>query len=450
VPGHGSFASGTYQPRLNDTTTLQCQKTVQLSYVEFCGVAPCAPGQAKITCESDGLFHPAPQDFTCKNRVETCYTQTDLHGTWTPAPAGGFTIGTRTSLSCSSPYIKSGAPFTSDRLICYATGWSLPPEHCYLPVACPSIYDPHGTWSAPPSGSLYTPGTNATLRCTAGYHPISTAGEESTVTCGVDRQWMSLQSKCGSSNTANHISINWKACFRYGVVLGLHHCRANTTNTLIGLSLAVVLTVGVGWSGLVREILEVLAVPLGYRRELCRQTGLVRNVLCSLLVCSAIPMVICGLKAIGVFPVVLVIQGYAMRYGGQRCQRRRRVGIDHALQVVTTTNAVSVDEGPVVLARSLHDSAIMATASEEANTIDTTAATPSGSQEETDCVVLQKFLEDQGMLQHLQKLHDNEVTFDTLLLFSENDMKECGIAKGPRVKILHTRDSWWNEYRLRN
>jgi hypothetical protein len=199
VPGHGSFASGTYQPRLNDTTTLQCQKTGQSSYVEFCGVAPCAPGQAKITCESDGLFHPAPQDFTCKNRDETCYTQTDLHGTWTPAPAGGFTIGTRTSLSCSSPYIKSGAPFTSDRLICYVTGWSLPPEHCYLPVACPSIYDPHGTWSAPPSGSLYTPGTTATLRCTAGYHPISTVGEESTVTCGTDGQWMSLQSVCGAN-----------------------------------------------------------------------------------------------------------------------------------------------------------------------------------------------------------------------------------------------------------
>ena len=150
-------------------------------------------------------------------------------------------------------------------------------------------------------------------------------------------------------------AIDWGACFRHGAVLGLHHCGASATTTTIGLALAVVLSFCAGSvCGLVRNVLAVLAVPPGQRREMCRRTSLVCKLLCSLLVCSYIPMVICCFKAIGVFPVVLILYGCFRHHGrGQRCGRRRRVDPDNAPQTVIAVNAVPVNEEPVVLARSL-------------------------------------------------------------------------------------------------
>eukprot|EP01047_Picozoa_sp_COSAG01_P026597 COSAG01_NODE_1719_length_9392_cov_43.559884_6_plen_324_part_00 len=155
--------------------------------------------------------------------------------------------------------------------------------------------------------------------------------------------------------------VDWGACFHYGAGLGLHHCGASTATSIIGLALAVVLAVGVGYCGLVSKVLAVLAVPPGRRREVCRQTCLVRNLLCSLLACSVIPMGICGFKAIAVFPVVLC--GFCAI---ERCQRRQRVGNVLTLQrrqrvgihvgtpqTVIAINAPAADEGPVVLGRSL-------------------------------------------------------------------------------------------------
>ena len=65
-------------------------------------------------------------------------------------------------------------------------------------------------------------------------------------------------------------------------------------------------------------------------------------------------MVICGFKAVGVFPVVLIMYGGFRHHGrGQRCERRRRVDPDNAPQTVIAVTAVPVNEEPVVLARSL-------------------------------------------------------------------------------------------------
>ena len=38
---------------------------------------------------------------------------------------------------------------------------------------------------------------------------------------------------------------------------------------------------------------------------------------------------------------------------------------------------------------------------------------------------------------YLNKLQDEELDMDTLSLMSEDDFKEIGIPKGPRLKIMH-------------
>lgn len=62
------------------------------------------------------------------------------------------------------------------------------------------------------------------------------------------------------------------------------------------------------------------------------------------------------------------------------------------------------------------------------------------------CEVLLLFLMEQNMAKQWQRLRDNGVNFDALRLFVEEDLKQCGVAKGPRVKILRTRESWYEEH----
>ena len=66
----------------------------------------------------------------------------------------------------------------------------------------------------------------------------------------------------------------------------------------------------------------------------------------------------------------------------------------------------------------------------------------SSSAPEDCCPVLNAFLSSQGLSKHLEKLAENEVDFETLLIFEESDLKELGIAKGPRVKMLRTMLAW--------
>jgi hypothetical protein len=49
-----------------------------------------------------------------------------------------------------------------------------------------------------------------------------------------------------------------------------------------------------------------------------------------------------------------------------------------------------------------------------------------------------EFLASQGYSRYLQVFIENEVTLSALLRFTEADLKELGVAKGPRVKILAT------------
>ena len=58
------------------------------------------------------------------------------------------------------------------------------------------------------------------------------------------------------------------------------------------------------------------------------------------------------------------------------------------------------------------------------------------------CARLASFLNDNSMSKHLETLTENEVDFDCLLMFEEADLKELGIAKGPRVKMLRTMEEW--------
>jgi hypothetical protein len=68
--------------------------------------------------------------------------------------------------------------------------------------------------------------------------------------------------------------------------------------------------------------------------------------------------------------------------------------------------------------------------------------------------MLRTFLTEHGMIKQMQKLKEAEVDFETLLMMTdprrpvttnENDLKECGLAKGPRVKILRTCQPWHEE-----
>ena len=53
-----------------------------------------------------------------------------------------------------------------------------------------------------------------------------------------------------------------------------------------------------------------------------------------------------------------------------------------------------------------------------------------------------RFLSSIGLNKFASVLIENEVEFETLLIFTEADLKELGIAKGPRVKMLRTMHDW--------
>jgi hypothetical protein len=58
---------------------------------------------------------------------------------------------------------------------------------------------------------------------------------------------------------------------------------------------------------------------------------------------------------------------------------------------------------------------------------------------DSDCYMeLTAFLQSVQLERQRSVLIDNEVTFDSLLEFTEADLKELGIAKGPRVKMIRT------------
>ena len=75
----------------------------------------------------------------------------------------------------------------------------------------------------------------------------------------------------------------------------------------------------------------------------------------------------------------------------------------------------------------------------------TTMLTLQSLEADDDYRVLLAFLTAQGMTKHKDLLIQNEVSFDTMLMFEECDYKELGIAKGPRVKMLRTCKTWHAE-----
>eukprot|EP01045_Picozoa_sp_COSAG04_P004329 COSAG04_NODE_186_length_21024_cov_6.326069_15_plen_1166_part_00 len=64
-----------------------------------------------------------------------------------------------------------------------------------------------------------------------------------------------------------------------------------------------------------------------------------------------------------------------------------------------------------------------------------------GEEEQDDYAELRRFLAEQNLTKLTEKLVENEVTFDCLLHLEEDDLKELGVAKGPRVKLLRTMHS---------
>ena len=76
---------------------------------------------------------------------------------------------------------------------------------------------------------------------------------------------------------------------------------------------------------------------------------------------------------------------------------------------------------------------------------DSDAITAEMLESDEDYRALSAFLDAQGMSRHKERLVENEVSFDALLMFNEEDYKELGIAKGPRVKMLRTCRTWYQE-----
>ena len=60
----------------------------------------------------------------------------------------------------------------------------------------------------------------------------------------------------------------------------------------------------------------------------------------------------------------------------------------------------------------------------------------SAGDEAPDFAQLAVFLEGVGLRRHLQIFMENEVDLETLRMFSETDLQDLGLPKGPRVKIL--------------
>ena len=60
----------------------------------------------------------------------------------------------------------------------------------------------------------------------------------------------------------------------------------------------------------------------------------------------------------------------------------------------------------------------------------------SAGDEAPDFAPLTVFLEGIGLRRHLQLLMENEVDLETLRMFSETDLQDLGLPKGPRVKII--------------
>ena len=53
-----------------------------------------------------------------------------------------------------------------------------------------------------------------------------------------------------------------------------------------------------------------------------------------------------------------------------------------------------------------------------------------------------RFLSSIGLNKFASVLIENEVDFETLLIITEAELEELGIAKGPRVKMLRTMHDW--------
>ena len=59
--------------------------------------------------------------------------------------------------------------------------------------------------------------------------------------------------------------------------------------------------------------------------------------------------------------------------------------------------------------------------------------------------LLHAFLTDIGLAGRLnteQLLREHEVDFDALCYVTDDDLREIGILKGPRIKIIRQRDAW--------
>jgi hypothetical protein len=127
----------------------------------------------------------------------TCTLPTDANGQWSAAPAGGFVIGSTTTLTCDPGYIVHDIFGQEQTLTCgtiTAGQWDGVADVCLQssstgpsPPAtgvCPLPTTTNGDWSTPTSGASFVTGETTVLTCHPGY--VASPLNSVAITCGAD------------------------------------------------------------------------------------------------------------------------------------------------------------------------------------------------------------------------------------------------------------------------
>eukprot|EP01049_Picozoa_sp_SAG25_P002621 SAG25_NODE_139_length_14140_cov_7.185101_4_plen_341_part_00 len=193
-PPAGGYAPGA-------TATLVCQSGY--SVLAMFGES------SVLTCGNAGQWNRPADQCLQTQASSTCTLPTTANGQWSAAPAGGFVIGSTTTLTCYPGYNPQSIFGQEQTLTCgtnAAGQWAGAPDVCLQssstgpsPPAtgglCTPPTDTYGTWSlAGPGG--FTAGSTTALTCNPGYQVTGYFGAAQTLVCSTNSQWSGVPAQC--------------------------------------------------------------------------------------------------------------------------------------------------------------------------------------------------------------------------------------------------------------
>eukprot|EP01047_Picozoa_sp_COSAG01_P043737 COSAG01_NODE_3904_length_5560_cov_7.746383_1_plen_950_part_00 len=210
---------GGYAP--GATARLVCQSGYSVSAMFGSG--------AVLTCGANGQWNRPSDDCLPTHVGSTCTLPTTANGHWSAAPAGGFVIGSTTTLTCDPGYSAQSVFGQEQTLTCgtvTAGQWAGAPDVCEQSTspgpsppattggACTLPTTTHGTWSPAAFGSGHTVGSITTLTCDSGYQVTALFGTDQTLTCGATGQWSSVPAQCHFTQCMTCTTFGeYQACF---------------------------------------------------------------------------------------------------------------------------------------------------------------------------------------------------------------------------------------------